>query len=107
MSDKLIFECIGWLALTLNIWGNLALAKKSIKGWTIRLVCNVAFIIYSYAFSVWPLLANHIIFAYINIYGWHKWSSTMLRCGCGRHYENINQVMRCICETPFMAREKR
>lgn len=67
------FETIGWLALGLNIWGNMALTQKSTKGWLIRLACNIAWIIYSSIFGVYPLLINHIIFAGINIYGWRKW----------------------------------
>ena len=69
-------EIVGWIALSLNIWGNLALTKKSSKGWLIRLACNFAWIVYSLAFSVWPLLINHIIFAGINIYGWKQWNNS-------------------------------
>jgi nicotinamide riboside transporter PnuC len=93
-------ELMGWLALILNIWGNFALTQKSIKGWLIRLACNVAFIIYSYAFGVWPLLVNHVIFAGVNIFGWLEWSKDIYKCSCGRQYENVNGGM-CICELPL------
>ena len=69
-----MIESLGWLALALNVWGSLALTKKSAIGWLIRLACNFSWIIYSSVFGVWPLLVNHILFAGINIYGWRQWT---------------------------------
>ncbi len=68
-----MIEAIGWLALALNLWGNLALARKSTRGWIIRLACNVTWIIYSSVFEVWPLLVNHILFSGVNVYGFIQW----------------------------------
>lgn len=99
------YESMGWFALILNIWGNLALAKKSTLGWLIRLACNIAFIIYSTAFSVWPLLVNHIIFAGINIYGWFLWRKDIYICLCGRKYENPISGQNCICELPIQSKK--
>jgi nicotinamide riboside transporter PnuC len=69
-----IFEFIGWVALCLNISGNLALTQKSKIGWLIRLACNFTWIIYSFNFDVYPLLVNHIIFSFINVYGFIRWA---------------------------------
>lgn len=65
---------LGWLAFALNVWGNLALTTKDIKGWIIRLVANAAWIIYSFYVFAWPLFVNHIAFAGINIVGWVRWA---------------------------------
>lgn len=70
----MFLEILGWVALALNIWGNLALTKKGIRGWIIRLACNACWIPYSIYTGAWALLANHATFAVINIYGWYKWS---------------------------------
>jgi hypothetical protein len=96
-----IFEIIGWIALSLNVWGNLALAKKSNFGWLIRLACNVAWVFYSVYFEVWPLLVNHILFAGINIYGWFEWTKNIYKCSCGIKYENPKYGTNCICEMPI------
>jgi hypothetical protein len=99
----LMFELIGWVALLLNVWGNLALVKKSNSGWIIRLVCNVAWVAYSIFFAAWPLLANHLIFAGINYHGWWKWKAAQYICpGCGREYDlDKNQHANCVCEKPL------
>ena len=87
MSDELL-QAMGWLALGLNVWGNLALAKKGTVGWLIRLACNFAWVVYSFSFGVWPLLANHVLFAGINVYGWREWSKTMHICySCKREID--------------------
>lgn len=98
-----LYELLGWVALILNVWGNLALAKKSTPGWIIRLVCNFAWIGYSIPFQTWPLLANHITFGFINVYGWLEWRKTMYRCKCGRHYDLTRDRGNCICEMPIPA----
>lgn len=69
-----LFDTLGWIAMALNVWGNLSLTNKNKIGWIIRLVCNAAFIVYSIPLGAWALLANHVIFAIINIHGWRKWS---------------------------------
>lgn len=101
MESSLVYEIIGWIALILNIIGNLALAKKSISGWIVRLACNAAFIIYSYFFNVYPLLVNHIIFAFVNIYGWLEWKKSILKCKCGREHDIKDIGKTCNCELPI------
>jgi hypothetical protein len=97
-----IAEIMGYVALVLNIWGNLALTKKSAKGWLIRLACNFSWVAYSAFFAVWPLLINHVIFAGINIYGWFKWQKTIHICKCGREYDLTTNIYgSCICEMPI------
>ncbi len=104
-------ESIGWLALGLNVWGNLLLAKKSTPGWLIRLACNFAWVIYSIIFCVWPLLVNHIIFAGINIYGWMEWSKVdfkvNFKCSCGRYYTTKDIGTNCLCEKPYSGEENK
>ena len=68
-----IIEAIGWLSLLLNIWGNLALVHKKKHGWPVRLATNVAWIVYSAGSATLPLMANHLVFAVINVVGWIKW----------------------------------
>ena len=69
------FETFGWLAMGLNVWGNLALTSYNRTGWIVRLVSNAAWIVYSIWAGAWPLLANHVVFAVINCIGWSRWSA--------------------------------
>jgi len=71
MDGGLFWQLLGWLALGLNVWGNLMLTSKGVSGWIIRLACNACWIPYSIYTGAWPLLANHVLF---NIYGWRKWT---------------------------------
>lgn len=71
---RLAAEVLGWGAFVLNVWGNMKLTTKSKVGWMIRLVANVAWIIYSFFAFAWPLFINHIAFFYINIVGWRRWN---------------------------------
>ena len=68
-----ITEIVGWLGFALNLWGNLALTRYDAWGWIIRLGSNVAWVAYSANAGVWPLLANHITFAGVNVLGWIRW----------------------------------
>ena len=95
------YESMGWFALALNVWGNIALAKKSTPGWLIRLACNAAFVVYSAAFLIWPLLVNHIIFAGVNIYGWIEWTRNTYTCECGRKHDRASDGGICTCEMPI------
>lgn len=70
----MVVEMIGWLALALNLWGNLALTSMSRSGWLIRLGSNAAWIVYSPGVGAWPLFANHLTFAVVNVVGWVRWS---------------------------------
>ena len=40
MSGGFVWQALGWLALALNVWGNLALTAKGRSGWIVRLACN-------------------------------------------------------------------
>lgn len=73
MSGGVFWQALGWVALALNVWGNLALTSKGSGGWIIRLACNACWVPYSLATSAWALLVNHLLFAAINVYGWRKW----------------------------------
>lgn len=69
-----LLEATGWIAFALNVWGNLALTSYSIRGWVIRLLSNAFWVAYSVDAGAWALLANHVVFAGINIVGWIRWS---------------------------------
>ena len=70
-----MLDILGYVAFALNVWGNLALTSKGVSGWIVRLACNICWL--PYCFSTRPpayaLLANHVLFAGINIYGWRRW----------------------------------
>jgi hypothetical protein len=74
VDDFTVWQFLGWLAFALNVWGNLALTSKGVRGWIIRLACNVCWMPYSVHTEAWALLANHVLFAGINVYGWRKWT---------------------------------
>lgn len=87
MTGSLVWQVLGWVALALNVWGNLKLTSRGQSGWFIRLACNACWIPYSIATSAWALLANHVLFAAINVYGWRQWRRTeghQQGCGIGR-----------------------
>lgn len=64
----------GWVAFALNVVGNLMLTGKTgAAGWLVRLLVNVLWIPYSLQTRAWALLANHLTFMTINVYGWWKW----------------------------------
>lgn len=63
----------GWLAFVLNVWGNLALTTKGVRGWIIRIACNLCWMPYGIYTAAWALLANHLLFVGINCYGWWRW----------------------------------
>jgi nicotinamide riboside transporter PnuC len=67
-------EWVGAVATITNIVGNLALANLKSRGWMIRLLTNVLFVVYSaHIWGGWPMMANHLTFFVINIVGWYKW----------------------------------
>lgn len=68
------WELFGWLAFAVNVWGNLALTSLSVRGWVIRLVANALWLVYAARVGATALLANHVLFAVINLYGWWRWS---------------------------------
>jgi thiosulfate reductase cytochrome b subunit len=72
-------EWVGAAATITNIWGNLALANLRSRGWMIRLLTNVLFIVYSaHIWGGWPMMANHVTFFVINIVGWNRWRKARL-----------------------------
>ncbi len=73
MHGGVIWQVLGWVAFALNVWGNLALTTKGLRGWLIRIGSNICWMPYGIATSAWALSANHLLFAGINVYGWMKW----------------------------------
>ena len=72
-----VVEGVGYLAFVLNVVGNLMLARLNVWGWIVRLVTNVAWIIYAVQVpGGGPMWMNHAAFFAINVYGWKKWRST-------------------------------
>jgi hypothetical protein len=69
-----VWTLLGWVAFALNVWGNLALTTKGVRGWIIRIACNLCWMPYGIYTAAWALLANHLVFVAINCYGWWKWS---------------------------------
>ena len=69
----MIWSIFGWAAAILNVAGNLALTTKSLKGWIIRIACNLCWMPYGIYTRAWALIANHLLFVAINAYGWWKW----------------------------------
>lgn len=73
MTLDLLWIALGWLAAGLNIWGNIALTSKGLRGWIIRIACNLCWMPYGIYTGAWALCANHLLFIGINSYGWWKW----------------------------------
>ncbi len=67
------WAAFGWVAFALNVWGNVELGTKSIRGWLIRIVCNVCWLPYGLATGALAITANHALFALINVWGWRRW----------------------------------
>ena len=70
----LVMESLGWIAFALNVWGNLALTEKGVRGWLIRIASNLVWMPYGIWTHAWALSANHLLFLGINVYGWVKWN---------------------------------
>jgi hypothetical protein len=75
----MIWQIFGWAAAILNVAGNLALTTKSLRGWIIRIACNLCWLPYGIYARAWALCANHLLFIAINAYGWWKWRRDDLR----------------------------
>lgn len=73
MTLDAVWSALGWLAAGLNVWGNLALTTKGLRGWIIRIACNLCWMPYGIYTKAWALLANHLLFVAINAYGYWKW----------------------------------
>lgn len=68
------FTIVGWLALALNVWGIWDLSRQNVRGWLVRLLCNLTWGIYAFGVGAWPLLANHAVFLVVNTIGWVRWA---------------------------------
>lgn len=79
MQGSVIWQVLGWVAFALNVWGNLALTTKGVRGWIIRIFSNACWIPYGLVTAAWALTANHALFAVINAYGWWKWTQDARR----------------------------
>lgn len=67
-------EITGYLATALNVAGNLMLAKQSVSGWLVRMLTNVVYVVYALQIEQgMPVVANHVLFFGINIYGFYSW----------------------------------
>lgn len=72
--NPILIEATGYFATALNVAGNLMLAKMSIRGWIVRMVTNVVYIVYALQISQGlPVVANHVLFLGINAYGLWQW----------------------------------
>lgn len=90
MTLNLLWTILGWVAFALNVWGNLALTTKGLRGWIIRIVCNLCWLPYGVYTRAWALLGNHLVFIVINAYGWWKW----------RREEKLDAMIHTPGETP-------
>lgn len=70
---NLIVEAVGYAAFAANVIGNLMLASKSITGWYVRLGTNVLQLTYAACIHSWPMTANAVTFALINLFALIKW----------------------------------
>ena len=78
MSVVLI-ESIGIAAFITNVIGNLLLARKSERGWWIRIVSIVLWFVYAQNTSSVAMTLNAVTFFGINVYGLLKWRADRLR----------------------------
>lgn len=72
MSPALV-NIFGFAAFVTNVWGNLLLARKSTRGWHLRIVSIVLWGVYGVAAASWPNIVNAATFFLINLYGLWKW----------------------------------
>jgi hypothetical protein len=75
---NILVECVGVFAFITNVIGNLLLARKSERGWWIRIVSIVAWFIYAQNTASLAMTLNSITFFGINIYGLLKWRAERL-----------------------------
>ena len=68
-----LWQVFGWVAIGLDICGNVLLGAKRQSGWLVWIVCNACWVPYAIASSSWAVLANHVVFGLFNVYGWYKW----------------------------------
>lgn len=80
-------EWVGFLAVALNVGGNLLLTRKDARGWAVRLVCNVAQLAYAILIASMSLSVNALVFALINVVGVVRWRR-------GRGHEDTCGVLK-------------
>lgn len=66
-------EVVGIVAFLTNVWANLLIARKSERGWTIRLVSNAWWLAFGIAAGSIANVLNAVTFAGINVYGLVRW----------------------------------
>lgn len=67
-------EAIGMAGFLTNLAGNLLLTKKNKHGWWIRIVSNMLWTVYAGTTASFSVNINHVVFFFLNIYGWYNWS---------------------------------
>lgn len=66
-------KTLGWVATILSITGILLNANLIIWCWSVWILSNVFWIIWSINKKEWSQLVLWIIFLITNIYGWYQW----------------------------------
>lgn len=66
-------ESVGFAAFITNLVGNLMLARKSERGWWIRIIANFLWFAYAWETAGIAMIANSVTFLGINIYALLKW----------------------------------
>lgn len=69
-------EAIGLAGFAANVAGNMLLAHKSQRGWGIRILSNILWLIYAGKSQSFAMAANGVTFMGINIYGWWTWRNS-------------------------------
>ena len=68
-----VYEAIGFVAFGLNVAGNWLLTSKSITGWQVRILSNIAQLAYALLILSPYLIVNSIVFLWINVCGLVRW----------------------------------
>lgn len=71
-------DIAGFAAFALNVWGNVLLARKSQRGWWIRIASIILWGVYGIGAASWPNVVNAVTFFGINVYGLRQWRRTRL-----------------------------
>ena len=66
-------KTLGWVATILSITGILLNANLIIWCWSVWILSNVFWIIWSINKKEWSQLVLWIVFLITNIYGWYQW----------------------------------
>lgn len=74
-------DAFGFAAFLSNVAGNLLLARKSEKGWPVRIGSILLWGAYGLRTASLPIMANAATFFVINIYGMWSWRRARLAGG--------------------------